>query len=103
MKRRHSFFAALALGAALVAPLATVGCAEHHYYRVYDPYYHDYHNWNAQEQDYYRQWARENHRDEHQDFRKLNKDDQQRYWQWRHGQANNQGHDHDHDHDNDHH
>jgi hypothetical protein len=39
-------------------------CAEHHH-RVYDPYYSDYHVWNDDEVVYYRQWARDHHRDEH--------------------------------------
>jgi hypothetical protein len=31
--------------------LSVVGtaCAHHHYYRVYDPYYSDYHVWNHDE------------------------------------------------------
>lgn len=68
-------FASFALG---------VACGGHHYYRVYDPYYSDYHVWNDTEIVYYRQWAVENHRDEHRDFRKLRPEEQKEYWTWRH-------------------
>jgi hypothetical protein len=83
MSLRAKWFTMLAFAMGLVSPIVTIGCAEHHY-RVYDPYYHDYHRWNAGEESYYRQWATENHREPNRDFRQLDKDDQQRYWQWRH-------------------
>jgi len=82
----------------LTATLASVAlgtaCAEHHYYRVYDPYYSDYHTWNNDEIVYYHQWARENHRDEQIEFRKLRPEEQKEYWTWRHAHG-----DRDHDHD----
>jgi hypothetical protein len=53
-------------------------------YRVYDGYRSDYHNWDANEGVYYNQWTVETHRDPHQDFRKLKRDDQNEYWKWRH-------------------
>jgi hypothetical protein len=79
-----SGFGALLLAAALASSLASVGCEHHHYYRVYDPYYTDYHVWNHDEVVYYNRWAAENHRDANRDFRKLNKDEQKEYWTWRH-------------------
>jgi len=71
--------------AALLSPLLPTGCAVRvrSGYRVYDPYHSDYHTWNDGETVYYNQWLTENHRD-HQDFRKLHKEDQKRYWDWRH-------------------
>ena len=90
----------LLLAAALASSLAGIGCAEHHAYRVYDPYYTDYHVWNNDEAVYYNRWADENHRDPHRDFRKLNKDEQKEYWTWRH---NHGDHDHDKDKDKDRH
>jgi len=81
------------LALAFCLPVVTVGCAEHRHYRAYDPYYHDYHEWNDTEITYYHQWAIETHRDPNRDFRHLDRDDQQRYWEWRHN------HEHDHDHD----
>jgi hypothetical protein len=85
----------LLLAATMLLPLATTGCAEHHHYRrVYDPYYSDYHDWDDHERVYYQQWVVETHRDPHRDFRKLDKDDQKQYWTWRHSHP-----DRDHDHD----
>jgi len=52
------------LAAALAASVLSTACA-HHYHRVYDPYYSDYHVWNDNEVGYYHQWSRENNYDEH--------------------------------------
>jgi hypothetical protein len=81
MNLASRWFSSLLLGAALISPLLTVGCAGN--VRVYDPYYHDYHRWDDHETVYYSQWETENHRD-HRDFRKRNKDEQKQYWDWRH-------------------
>ncbi|MFZ0538911.1 MAG: hypothetical protein WAM47_18745, partial [Candidatus Sulfotelmatobacter sp.] len=75
----------------------STACAHHHYYRVYDPYYSDYHLWNHDEDVDYHQWARENHVDERRDFRQLPPEQQKEYWTWRHSHG-----DHDHNHDNQH-
>jgi hypothetical protein len=80
----------LLLAATLASSMAGIAC-EHHAYRVYDPYYTDYHVWNDDEIVYYNRWANETHRDPHRDFRKLNKDEQKEYWTWRHNHG-----DHDH-------
>jgi hypothetical protein len=87
----------LLLAAALGSSVAGVACAEHHAYRVYDPYYTDYHVWDRDEVVYYRQWAGETHRDADRDFRKLPPEEQKEYWTWRHNHK-----DRDHDHDRDH-
>ncbi len=54
-------------------------------FRAYDPYYADYHTWGPDEGVYYNRWVVENHR-ENRDFRRLNRADQNAYWQWRHAQ-----------------
>lgn len=74
----------LFLAAAMAAAVAGTACAERHHYRVYDPYYTDYHVWNDDEIVFYRQWADETHRDHHRDFRKLPTEEQKEYWTWRH-------------------
>ncbi len=79
MRSFPSSCAPLLLAAALLAPNIT-GCAVHA--RVYDPYYHDYHNWDT-ENGYYVQWEHDTHRD-HKDFNKRSKDEQKEYWDWRH-------------------
>jgi hypothetical protein len=84
----------LLLAAAMASSLAGIGCAEHHAYRVYDPYYTDYHVWDNDEVVYYRRWADENHRDRDRDFKKLRPEEQKEYWTWRHNHG-----DHDRDKD----
>jgi hypothetical protein len=73
----------LLLSAVLAAPLLTTACAEHHYYRAYDGYYNDYHRWDDHEVVIYNQWIVETHRP-HRDFRKLSREEQREYWEWRH-------------------
>lgn len=98
MSRGSFSMSSLFLAAALASSVAGIACAEHHSYRVYDPYYTDYHEWNSNEVVYYNRWAGETHRDPHRDFRKLPPDEQKEYWTWRHNHG-----DHDHDRDHDHH
>ncbi|MGH9454400.1 MAG: hypothetical protein ACRD2O_10585 [Terriglobia bacterium] len=86
MRLRNRFLSAVLAAGALLAPVMITGCAAQVGvgYRVYDPYYHDYHVWHDGETVYYNQWLHENHR-KYRDFRKLNHDDQRQYWTWRHG------------------
>ena len=91
MDRRSNILSSWFLASALALSVMGTACAEHHY-RVYDPYYSDYHVWNDDDVVYYHQWARDNHRDEHRDFRKLPPEEQKEYWTWRHSRG-----DHDHD------
>ncbi len=83
INRRSSL--TLLLGAAFALPLMTTGCATHVGvgYRVYDPYYSDYHTWNDGEIVYYNRWLDETHRP-HRDFRRLPREQQREYWTWRH-------------------
>jgi len=96
MSRKNMFLGIIFLAGALATPLITTGCASHHYYRVYDPYYGDYHRWTPDEDVYYRQWINERHY-EYREYSRLDRDQQRDYWNWRHGHGD---HDHDHDHDN---
>lgn len=84
MANHSRFVSSLFLAAALACSMPGTACAEHHYYRVYDPYYSDYHVWTNGEVVYYHQWAHEYHRDEHRDFQKLPPAEQREYWAWRH-------------------
>lgn len=92
MSRGSQVLSSLLLGGALVFSVAGLACENHHSYRVYDPYYTDYHVWNHDEDDYYRRWASETHHDPHRDFRNLPQGEQKDYWTWRHNHG-----DHDHD------
>jgi protein-tyrosine phosphatase len=102
MSRRSHPLRSLLLAAALASSLAGIGCAEHHAYRVYDPYYTDYHVWNNDEVVYYHRWADENHRDRDRDFKKLRPEEQKEYWTWRHNHGDHDG-DKDRDRNKDHH
>jgi hypothetical protein len=93
MNRNSLKPSSLLLAAALACASFGMACSEHHAYRVYDPYYTDYHVWNDNEIVYYRQWSDETHRDRTRDFRKLPPEEQKEYWTWRHN----------HDHDNNRH
>jgi hypothetical protein len=85
MCKPHSSLIASCLTASLFAAVLLTGCEAHVGvgYRVYDPYYGDYHVWNDPEIGYYNQWVVETHRP-HRDFRKLSREDQHAYWTWRH-------------------
>ena len=93
MSRASHSLKSLLLAGAIAASMAGLAC-EHHYYRVYDPYYTDYHTWNNDEIVYYHRWANETHHDPNRYFRKLPPNEQKDYWTWRHNHG-----DHDHDHD----
>lgn len=95
MNIRRNFVRTLLLAGTLISTLAGVACA-HHSYRVYDPYYTDYHDWDRGEDVYYRRWAGETHRDAHQDFRKLRPEEQKEYWTWRHNHGDHDRDDRDH-------
>ncbi len=92
MESKSRFVSSLFLAAALTFSVLGTACAEHHSYRVYDPYYSDYHVWNDNEVVYYQQWSRENHRDSGRDFRKLPPEDKKEYWTWRHSHGDNDHH-----------
>jgi hypothetical protein len=80
------YLAPIVMAAALGSQVIITGCAARVGvgYRVYDPYYRDYHRWDDHEAGYYNQWAGETHREPRKDFRKLNRDEQKEYWNWRH-------------------
>ena len=76
------------LAAALMAPVAMaprmLQAADQKAARTYhDKQHNDDHQWNAQEDQAYRAWGKENHR-KYSQFSKLNENDQQGYWNWRH-------------------
>ena len=104
MSRGSHPLSSLLLAAVLASSLVGIGCAEHHAYRVYDPYYTDYHRWDNDEVVYYDRWVNETHHDHHRDFKKLSPEEQKDYWTWRHNHGDHdRDHDKDHDRDKDHH
>lgn len=77
----------LGMVAVFTIPAAITGCAARvdTGYRVYDPYYSDYHVFDNNEIAYYSRWETDTHRN-HVDFRKRKPDEQKEYWTWRHNQ-----------------
>jgi Ni/Co efflux regulator RcnB len=75
------------LGAALLTPMAIAPTelrAQDQRGRVYhDKQHNDDHEWNNHEDQAYRMYAKENHR-KYREFSRLNENDQQAYWGWRH-------------------
>jgi len=86
MRHAYRILNSLLLAAVLISPAAITGCAARASYRVYDPYYEDYHDWDHHEVVYYNQWEHDTHRD-HRDFNKRDKDEQKQYWDWRHNNS----------------
>ena len=52
---RFRYLNSLLLAAAITSPLLNLGCAEHHYYRAYDPDHGEHHSWDNNEVVYYQQ------------------------------------------------
>jgi Ni/Co efflux regulator RcnB len=82
------FVNAALLGAALIIPVALAPTAlraqDHKDARSYhDKDHNDDHQWNSHEDKAYRMYAKQNHR-KYRDFSRLNENDQQAYWGWRH-------------------
>src|SRR5579872_6391687 len=73
----------LGLAAALVLGITVAGCTVHAGYRVYDPYYGDYHVWDGPEPGYYNEWIIETHRP-YREFRRLRPEERREYFSWRH-------------------
>jgi hypothetical protein len=87
MRTGHRYLGSLLMTAMLVSAAGIVGCVAHHgYYRVYDPYYRDYHPWDDHETVYYQRWEVDTHR-VHREFRRLNANVQKEYWDWRHSHS----------------
>ena len=89
MFRGHRYISAILLALALFLPLVLSGCAVGASYRVYDPGYKDYHQWDNDEVVYYQRWEVETHRD-HREFKKRHADEQNEYWTWRHNHHDDQ-------------
>jgi hypothetical protein len=59
--------------------------------RVYDRQHNDYHQWNANENRTYQRWyAHQNNGKPSRDYNRLNRKDQNAYWNYRHQQREQQ-------------
>lgn len=54
--------------------------------RIYDRDHRDYHNWDDNEDQYYRRYLGERHRD-YRPFTQQRRSEQRDYWKWRHSQT----------------
>ncbi len=72
---------AVALGSSVLVP--AVVSAQGAEIRVYDRSHKDYHNWNTDEDRFYRQYLDEHHR-KYREFKHMSKKQQLEYWKWRH-------------------
>jgi hypothetical protein len=84
----YPFLKGAILCAALLGPIAIVPTALRAEDQKNAPTYHDKqhnddHQWNSHEDQAYKVYAKQNHR-KAQPFNKLNDNDQQAYWAWRH-------------------
>ena len=79
------FCNAAVLGAALIIPvtLAPLSLRAETAKSYHDKQHNDDHQWNSNEDRAYQMYAKENHR-KYTTFAKLNDNDQQAYWGWRH-------------------
>ena len=96
MYRECRYLGFVLLSTALAAPLASakpvIALQEHEEHdrdrdrehrRVYDPYRHDYHEWNDREDSAYRHWLDERH-EAYVHYERLKHRQQREYWRWRH-------------------
>jgi hypothetical protein len=80
MRYQHRLAKLLTIAILMATPLTFAACASH---QTYDPYYHDYHNWNSVEDGYYRRWEGETGRN-HLEFGQRPAAEQRTYFGWRH-------------------
>ena len=86
MDRIQRILGSAFLGSVVLISIASAGCAGR--VRVYDEYHSDYHNWDHDEDVRYRAYLSDRHED-YRDYKKLNKDQQKDYWNWRHDHPDN--------------
>ncbi len=81
------FLNTVLLGAVLLAPITLAPTALRAQDRkavvYHDKGHNDDHEWNSHENQAYHAWVKEGHR-RNTDFARLNENDQQAYWGWRH-------------------
>ena len=81
MRRFSRYLPTISLALALASPVVLAGCSAR--VGVYDQWHHDRHDWDDHEEIVFRGYLQENHRD-YRPYKHLDRDDQKRYWDWRH-------------------
>jgi hypothetical protein len=82
------FLGAFLLSAVLVTPIVLRADDDDHHranraQRYYDRDARDWHEWNGREQEAYRHYLEEQHR-EYRDWARIKRREQDDYWRWRH-------------------
>lgn len=80
----NRYISSLLCGAVLATAVVTSGCAGAVAVGFNDPYYHDRHAWDNTEVGFYNRWTVETHRPANREFRRLKRNEQREYWEWRH-------------------
>jgi hypothetical protein len=97
MKKIRNLLAAMPICAALLWPVTSLAYDHDRddRDRYYDQEHKDYHQWNADEQRYWRDyWVREKR--PYIEWERANEEQRRAYWHWRH-EHEHERHDHDHD------
>ncbi len=84
----NRYITSLMLAGTFLTSVVTSGCAARVGvgYRYYDGGHRDYHEWNDAELGFYNRWTVETHRPPNREYRRLKKNEQRDYWNWRHNQ-----------------
>ena len=85
--KRFLILSALVLSTTLIGPVIAQSRAPQEK-RYYDKNGKDYHTWNSNEDNAYRSYLTEQHRN-YQEFNKVNRSQQQQYFAWRHQHPDN--------------
>lgn len=83
---RNRLVTSLFLAGALLTQVVMSGCVARVGvgYNARDRYHNDYHRWDDNEIRFYSQWNVETHRPSGREYRRLKRDEQREYWNWRH-------------------
>jgi hypothetical protein len=83
MHRADRYVASLFLTAVPTAPVAILAATPRQEGRAYDKEHKDYHRWDDKENEAWRRFLAEKHREDH-EFTEAGKKEQSEYWNWRH-------------------
>ena len=89
MHKTYRYFGPWFLAAVMMLPIANTGCAAR--VRVYDRYHSDYHDWDDRQDRAYRRYLDEK-REQHREYKKLDREKQRDYWNWRHNHPDDDRH-----------
>jgi hypothetical protein len=87
MHRAHRYAVSLTLTAALAGPMLIMATPRPEdakvQIRIYDRTHKDYHNWDEHENEAWRLYLSNSHKQYH-EYQRANRREQEEYWNWRH-------------------